>query len=105
MKKFTEENTYAVLKDIPIFCLDRVYKTRRDASFQKIQYLFNLKNGATASVVEFNDWKFSGGCQYEMLGEWPDDPSRDIDRGDAGVMDDLLTELENVVTSHIIAIE
>ena len=96
MKKLNEDYTAGKLKGIPIFCVNRVYKTRIPSSLHKVQYMFEFGNGHGASVVEFNDRKFSGGCQYEMLANIPGVGGNDVDRGDEHDMHKLLCELEEM---------
>jgi hypothetical protein len=98
MKKFNEDHTAGVLAGIPVFCVNRVYKTKIPSALHKVQYLFNFENGYSASIVEFVNRKFSSGCQYEIMVGIPGDSDRDVERGDEYDMHDILCEIEVLKT-------
>jgi len=98
------DKNYAKLKNIPEFCLDRVYSlTEGERTIQR-QYMFEFENGYGASVVEFFDKSFSGGHAFEvaMLKISADgytivydkDIIPDVYRGNAICISDKLTEIE-----------
>lgn len=90
-----EDYTAGVLKGIPIFCINRVYKIQEGpTSFTKVQYFFEFENNYSVSIVEFNDRSFSSGYQYEMLINIPDTGGNPVERGDAMDMHRLLTNVE-----------
>lgn len=109
MKKFNEDYTAGVLSGIPIFCVNRFYKIDDRMSHirvQKVQYRFRFINNYGASIVEFYDRKFSGGCQYELavlvyIGDqsgiaYDTNITTDVERGDAYDMHELLCRIENL---------
>jgi hypothetical protein len=99
MKKLGEDYTVGVLRGIPIFCVNRYYKTMVPSTLHKAQYIFEFENGYGASVIEFEHRIFSGGYQYEMLANIPGVGGNDIERGDERDMHKLLCELEQM---HIV---
>jgi hypothetical protein len=108
MKKILNEDyTAGVLAGVPIFCVIRLYKTEYPAaSHIKKQYIFKFSNNYGASIVEFEDRKFSGGQQYELAVvkyidgsekgsiNYDTDVSSDVERGDAMYMHELLDRIE-----------
>lgn len=100
-----EDFTACVLKGIPIFCVNRIYKLDKTPSaFLVEQYKFEFDNGYGANIVEFVDKTGSGGCKYELAvlryhgGDsnitYDTDITTDIERGDAMYMHELLSRIE-----------
>lgn len=101
-----EDYTVAVLKGIPIFCVNRLYSYNIDehrTPFIKNQYRFEFENGFGASVVEFIDRNMSGGEHYELAvlhtGEidttivYDTSIIDDIERGDEYYINELLDKI------------
>lgn len=95
MKKLNEDYTAGVLTGIPIFCINRLYKTKTPSPMHKIQYLFEFENGHGASIIEFTDRDYSGGHQYEALVNIPGGEN-DIERGNEYDMHKLLCGIEEL---------
>lgn len=102
-----EDYTVAVLKGIPIFCVNRIYKLKKvPSTFLMEQYTFEFENGYGASVVEFIDKTSSGGYKYELAVlkyhgadsniTYDTEVTEDIERGDAKFIDGLLTRIEKL---------
>lgn len=96
-----EDYTAGVLAGVPIFCINRVYKTGVPTSMHKIQYIFEFENGYGASIVEFVDRMFSGYQQYELgvLDRhhnlcYDTGVTEDVERGDDREMHRLLCKIE-----------
>jgi len=67
MKELNEDYTAGVLAGIPIFCINRIYKSDIEKHYIfKIQYRFRFENNYGASVIEFRDHNLSNGSQYEL---------------------------------------
>jgi len=106
MTILNEDYTAAVLAGTPIFCVNRVYKKQPAMNIIKEYYRFRFLNDYGASVVEFADTYFSGGCRYELAvlkydGEqysitYETKITSDVERGDAMDMHRLLCDIENL---------
>jgi hypothetical protein len=101
-----EDYTAGVLKGIPLFCINRIYKVQvGPTSFTKVQYLFDFDNDYNVSIVEFINRDFSSGHQYEMMINIPGTGGNPIERGDEKDMHRLLTNVEQIVLSNNIKIK
>lgn len=100
-----EDYTAAVLKGIPIFCVNRIYKMKKaPVKFLLEQYTFEFDNGYGASVVEFVDKSDSGGHKYELAvlkyhgGDsnitYDTAITTDVECGDAKYINELLGKIE-----------
>ena len=103
MNKLNEDYTAGILAGIPIFCINRFYKTDTGMAHLKIQYRFSFPNNYGASVIEFNNRDFSGGEQYELAVldhnntlVYDTDITTDVERGDAMYMHELLCRIEKL---------
>jgi hypothetical protein len=101
MSKFNEDHTAGVLKGIPVFCVNRIYKTKFTTILNKTRYKFTFDNGYGASIVKFIDKEYSGGADFEMavldsIGEpiYTTPITEDIERGDEYYMHELLCKIE-----------
>ena len=103
-----EDRIVAVLKDIPIFCMNRIYKLDTKpwpwSSLIVTAYQFEFDNGYGASIIRYRANEVSG-VQFELavLGKDPmghfgviydTGVTADIERGDAYYMYELLCKIE-----------
>ena len=100
MALFSEDFTAGKLKGIPVFCVNRVYKYLGGDVLAKHRYRFEFDNGLGASIIEFNDRRFSSGHRYELAvfngnGDICNTILSDIiERGDERYMLELLNKIE-----------
>lgn len=100
-EKLTSDYTAGVLKGIPVFCINRLYKTFDCGMLLAESYRFEFENGFGASVVKFKDPVFSSGQDYELAvigsnGEltYETPITSDVCRGDEYEMHRLLIQVE-----------
>ena len=95
MNLITEEDkVIAVLKDIPIFCVSRIYKEPAIEwtfiNHIRKRYIFEFKNGIVVSVVEFR--QYLHGNKYELMCS----NESVVDQGDEYHMNNRLNNLEGL---------
>ena len=103
MTILNEDYTAAALAGTPMFCVNRLYKVGISDQIAKYRYEFRFDNGYGASVVEFRDRMFSGGCQYELAVLDADDDlcydtyiTGDVERGNDKDIYELLNKIEQL---------
>jgi hypothetical protein len=105
----TEDHTSGVLKGIPVFCINRLYKFFVPTVVISESYRFEFANGYGASIVKFTDSAFSGGHDYELAvldsnGSLTYETyiTADVCRGDQFEMNRLLDMVEGLTEAALL---
>lgn len=103
MTILNEDYTVAALAGIPLFCVNRLYKIGLTDQIAKYRYEFRFDNGYGASIVEFHERMFSGGCQYELAVLDANNDlcydtyiTEDVERGNERDINELLNKIEQL---------